>query len=175
LGFTVGYGKVRDYGRLLKKLGCWTTPRTYSCSDGTRCSRPPRRADGVGQRHGAAAETEGGCPLQTASSRGAEEGGGPAPPRDSTGGDRDSNLVMLHRAQARATPDGALAGVPASPGRARGVAVLVRDAEDLKRVGPGAVAVVKALYPSWLSALAAGCRDSGRGGRGSVAHGHSGA
>jgi pyruvate,water dikinase len=33
--------------------------------------------------------------------------------------------------------------------------VLVRDAEDLKRVGPGAVAVVKALYPSWLSALAA--------------------
>jgi pyruvate,water dikinase len=156
LGFTVGYGKVRDYGRLLKKLGVLDDAEDifllrwdevfHGLLDGLTAW-----ANGTEPRLRLREVVHSRRLLLEELRRAEAPPHLGAPPEDI----RDSNLVMLHRAQARATPDGALAGVPASPGRARGVAVVVRDAEDLKRVGPGAVAVVKALYPSWLSALAA--------------------
>jgi phosphohistidine swiveling domain-containing protein len=48
-----------------------------------------------------------------------------------------------------AAPDGALAGVPGSPGMAEGAVFVVRSADDFGRFPPGAVLVARTTNPAW--------------------------
>lgn len=50
---------------------------------------------------------------------------------------------------ADADPNAALRGLPASPGRATGVARVIRRIEDAHRLGPGEILVAPATTPAW--------------------------
>ena len=154
LGFTVGYNKVRDYGALLKTLGVLDDEEDIfllrwdevfhalldaltAWSNGTK----PRLSwgDVVKTRRALLEELE---KVEASPHLG-------APPAAV----QDSNIAMLHLQRVKAEAADALEGVPASPGRARGVAVLIKELRDLEKIKEGTVAVLQALYPSWVSAL----------------------
>ena len=54
----------------------------------------------------------------------------------------------------RPTPEGALRGEPASPGRASGTVRLVRGSEDFVRFRPGEVLVAQTTAPAWTPLFA---------------------
>ncbi len=152
LGFTVGYSKVREYGKLLKTLGVLKDAEDIFLLRWDEVFHVlldalTAWANGTSPRVGVQDFVE----TRRALLRKLEEI--EAPPRLGTPPEdiKDSNIAMLHLQKTEAS--GALEGIPASPGRARGRAVLVRQPRDLERVEGGTVAVVKALYPTWIAGL----------------------
>ena len=73
-----------------------------------------------------------------------------------------SSMGTLSRRAPAGTRDGMLRGMPASAGRATGVARVLLDLADAERLGPGEILVTVATTPAWTPLFSRAERRHGR-------------
>jgi phosphohistidine swiveling domain-containing protein len=78
---------------------------------------------------------------------------GAPPPADEEGRSAEAWENFRGRRMAETRPDGTMLGVAASPGRASGIAKIVRTLGDARRVAPGDVLVVENTSSAWVPLL----------------------
>ncbi|WP_147300201.1 PEP-utilizing enzyme [Pyrobaculum aerophilum] len=154
LGFTVGYRKIREFGFLLAKLGVLEREDDiWYLTWGEVLEALLDGLTGWCNLTGPAAHKV--LRMRIAERKALLEKMASSQPPTHIGEQgevSDANLALLHGV-GRKTGGDVVAGIAASPGRARGRVVVVKSPRDLEKVVEGCVVVTSTISPTWIPAL----------------------